>query len=29
MSEYPYEDKIHSGDRVNYKIVYSARDKNG
>jgi len=24
MSEYPYEDKIHSGDRVNYKIVYSA-----
>jgi hypothetical protein len=24
MSEYPYEDKIHSDDRVNYKIVYSA-----
>ena len=24
MSEYPYEDKIHSDDRVNYKAVYSA-----
>ena len=24
MSEYPYEDKIHSDDRVNYKMVYSA-----
>jgi hypothetical protein len=24
MSEYPYEDKIHSDDRVNYKTVYSA-----
>jgi hypothetical protein len=24
MSEYPYEGKIHSDDRVNYKIVYSA-----
>jgi hypothetical protein len=24
MSEYPYEDKIHSDDRINYKIVYSA-----
>jgi hypothetical protein len=23
MSEYPYEDKIHSDDRVNYKTVYS------
>ncbi len=23
MSEYPYEDKIHSDDRVNYKMVYS------
>ena len=24
MSEYPYEDKIHSDDRLNYKMVYSA-----
>jgi hypothetical protein len=24
MSEYPYEDKIHSDDRVNYKTVFSA-----
>jgi hypothetical protein len=24
MSEYPYEDKIHSDDRVNYKAVYSS-----
>ena len=24
MSEYPYEDEIHSDDRVNYKTVYSA-----
>jgi hypothetical protein len=24
MSEYPYEDKIHSDDRINYKSVYSA-----
>jgi hypothetical protein len=24
MSEYPYEDKIHSEDRVNYKAVYSS-----
>jgi hypothetical protein len=24
MSEYPYEDKIHSDDMVNYKTVYSA-----
>jgi len=24
MSEYPYEDKIHSDDRVNYKTVYSS-----
>jgi hypothetical protein len=24
MSEYPYEDKIRSDDRVNYKMVYSA-----
>jgi hypothetical protein len=24
MLEYPYEDKIHSDDRVNYKTVYSA-----
>jgi hypothetical protein len=24
VSEYPYEDKIHSDDRINYKIVYSA-----
>ena len=24
MSEYPYEGKIHSDDRVNYKMVYSA-----
>jgi hypothetical protein len=24
MSEYPYEDKIHSDDRINYKTVYSA-----
>ena len=24
MSEYPYEDKIHSDDTVNYKTVYSA-----
>jgi hypothetical protein len=24
MSEYPYEDKINSGDRVNYKKVYSS-----
>jgi hypothetical protein len=24
MSEYPYEDKIRSDDRVNYKTVYSA-----
>ena len=24
MSEYPFEDKIHSKDRLNYKTVYSA-----
>lgn len=24
MSEYPYEDKIHSDDRINYKTVYSS-----
>jgi hypothetical protein len=24
MSEYPYEDKFHSDDRVNYKTVYSS-----
>jgi hypothetical protein len=24
MSEYPYEDRIHSEDRVNYKTVFSA-----
>ena len=24
MSEYPYEDKIHSDDRVNYKTVFSS-----
>ena len=24
MSEYPYEDKIHSDDTVNYKTVYSS-----
>ena len=24
MSEYPYEDKIHGDDRVNYKAVYSS-----
>jgi hypothetical protein len=24
MSEYPYEGKIHSDDRVNYKTVYSS-----
>jgi hypothetical protein len=24
MSEYTYEDKIHSDDRVNYKAVYSS-----
>jgi hypothetical protein len=24
MSEYPYEDKIHSDDRVNNKAVYSS-----
>lgn len=24
VSEYPYEDKIHSKDRVNYKSVYSS-----
>jgi hypothetical protein len=24
MSEYPYEDKIHSKDRVNYKTVFSS-----
>ena len=24
MSEYPYEDKIRSDDRVNYKTVYSS-----
>ena len=24
MSEYPYEDKIHSTDRVNYKTVFSS-----
>ena len=24
MSEYPYEDKVHSDDRVDYKMVYSA-----
>jgi hypothetical protein len=24
MSGYPYEDKIHSDDRVNYKTVYSS-----
>ena len=24
QSKYPYEDKIHSDDRVNYKTVYSA-----
>lgn len=24
MSEYPYEDKINSDDRVNYKTVYSS-----
>jgi hypothetical protein len=24
MSEYPYEDKIHSEDRVNYKTVFSS-----
>ena len=24
MSEYPYEDKIHSDDKVNYKTVYSS-----
>ena len=24
MSEYPYEGKIHSDDRVNYKAVYSS-----
>jgi len=24
MSEYPYEDKIHSDDRVNYRTVYSS-----
>lgn len=24
VSEYPYEDKIHSEDRVNYKSVYSS-----
>jgi hypothetical protein len=24
MSEYPYEDKIHTDDRVSYKTVYSS-----
>ena len=24
MSEYPYEDKIHIDDRVNYKTVFSS-----
>jgi hypothetical protein len=24
MSEYPYEGKIHSNDRINYKTVYSS-----
>ena len=24
MSEYPYEGKIHSDDRVNYKTIYSS-----
>jgi hypothetical protein len=24
MSEYPYEDKIHSDNKVNYKTVYSS-----
>ena len=24
MSEYPYEVKIHSDDRINYKTVYSS-----
>ena len=24
MSEYPYEDKIHGDDKVNYKTVYSS-----
>jgi hypothetical protein len=24
MSEYPYEDKIHGDDRVNYKTVFSS-----
>ena len=24
MSEYPYEDRIHSEDRVNYKTVFSS-----
>ncbi|MBV9177731.1 MAG: hypothetical protein JO327_07150 [Nitrososphaeraceae archaeon] len=24
MSEYPYKDKIHSDDKVNYKTVYSS-----
>ena len=24
MSDYPYEDKIHSDDKVNYKTVYSS-----
>ena len=24
MSEYPYEDKIHSEDRVNYKTIFSS-----
>jgi hypothetical protein len=27
MSEYPYEDKIHSDDRVSYKTVYSSDGK--
>ena len=27
MSEYPYEDKIHSDDKVNYKTVYTDRIK--
>ena len=27
MSEYPYEDKIHSKDRVNYKTVKSSDGK--
>jgi hypothetical protein len=24
MSEYPFEDKIHSNDRINYKTVFSS-----